>query len=109
MGEFGYGCIDIFFYIYMLFIMLICSIIAGNVDNEYEADNYKLMDYLTRERIMKEDALLSIFPVLEIFTYENINNSKMFNDKINEFKKYIGEKPEVIPPSEFIKAKKIDI
>lgn len=97
----------------------ICSIISGNIDNAYESENYKLLDYLTRERIMKDDAkkyiepcknyLLSKFPILEIFTIDDVSNIEIFKSKINNFKTFIGDKPEVDPPDELIKPINIDI
>ena len=98
----------------------ICSIIAGNVNNEYESENYKLLDYLTRERVMKEDVdsylepckkyLLSQFPVLEIFTYNDVtNDSKKFNEKVNDFKNFMGDKTEINPPDDIKKIERIDI
>lgn len=97
----------------------ICSIISGNVDNSFENDNYKLLDYLTRERIMKDDVekyiepckkyLLSKFPILEIFTIDDVSDPEVFKSKIDNFKSFIGEKPEVDPPDEFIKPMDINI
>ena len=98
----------------------ICSIIAGNVNNEYESENYKLLDYLTRERVMKEDVdsylepckkyLLSQFPVLEIFTYNDVtNDSKKFNEKVNDFKNFMGDKTEINPSDDIKKIERIDI
>ena len=97
----------------------ICSIISGNVNNNYESENYKLLDYLTRERIMKDDVeryiepckkyLLTKFPILEIFTIDEVSDPEVFKSKIKNFKSFIGDKPEVDPPEEFIKPMNIDI
>ncbi|MBO5530502.1 MAG: site-specific integrase [Bacilli bacterium] len=98
----------------------ICCLISGNLNNNYENECFKLMDFLTRERVMKDDVdkylepcknyLLSKFPILEIFTYNNVyDDPSIFIEKIQNFKNFIGEKPVVDPPEDNILTKKIDI
>lgn len=98
----------------------ICSIISGNIYNIHEDECYKLMDFLTRERVMKDDVekyiepcrnyLLSKFPILEIFTYTNVyNNPEEFDEKVQNFKNFIGKRPSIDPPEENILTKNINI
>lgn len=87
----------------------IISVIAGYVDNEYKVDNYKLLDFLSNDKVNDgnihqylkpcQDYLLSIYPILDIFQNENvITSEKVFRDKLGIFVSFMGyEKPVVAP------------
>ncbi len=89
----------------------IISVIAGYIDNQYKADNYKLLDFLSSERINNDNIdnflkpcqeyLLSIYPILDIFQNENVvPNEKVFNDKLENFVSFMGKEKTVVAPND---------
>jgi integrase len=89
----------------------IISIIAGYVDNQYKADNYKLLDFLSSEKINSDNInnylkpcqeyLLSIYPILDIFQNENVvPNEKVFNEKLENFVSFMGTIKPVVAPDD---------
>lgn len=98
----------------------IASIIAGNIDNEYKDENYRLLDYLSNDTITADNIdkyltecqryLLVQFPILDSFSYADvINDSKVFNEKIQNYKKFLGNKIEVVRKAEDLNFKNINI
>lgn len=84
----------------------VASIISGNINNEYKEENYKLLDYLTNDKISTDNVdkylfacqsyLLKQFPVLDSFAYEDISNNKdNFNNKLESYKKFLGNSVEI--------------
>ncbi len=89
----------------------IISVIAGYIDNQYKVDNYKLLDFLSSEKINNgnidnflkpcQEYLLSIYPVLDIFQNENVvPNEKVFNEKLENFVNFMGTEKTVVAPDE---------
>lgn len=89
----------------------IVSVISGNIDNEYKNENYKLLDYLTNDNVTSNNLeiyllgcqryLLKKFPILDSFAYNDVaNNKKVFNEKIENYKNFLGETIEIIEKPE---------
>lgn len=98
----------------------IASIIAGNIDNEYKKENYRLLDYLSNDTISADNMykyltgcqqyLLKQFPILDSFSYDDVvNDKKVFNEKIESYKNFLGDKIEVVRKSEELSFKNINI
>lgn len=91
----------------------IISVIAGYIDNEYKVDNYKLLDFITGDRVDKDNLshylescqnyLLSIYPVLDIFQDNNIiSNEIIFKEKLENFVSFMGDTKPVLAPNDAI-------
>lgn len=88
----------------------VISIIAGYTDNAFKVDNYKLLDFLSKDRITNEninsylkacqDYLISAYPILDIFQNENtIPNEEVFNQKLENFVSFMGKEISIVAPN----------
>ena len=54
--------------------------------------------------------LLKQFPILDSFSYDDVvNDKKVFNEKIESYKNFLGDKIEVVRKSEELSFKNINI
>lgn len=89
----------------------IISIVSGFIDNEYKNENYKLLDFLTNDRVTNDnidnylstcqDYLLSIYPILDIFADKNIiPDVDTFNNKLSSFVSFMGNEQPIVKPND---------
>lgn len=87
----------------------IISVIAGYIDNEFRNENYRLMDYISDDRITSDnidkylkpcqDYLTSLLPILNLFRDKSIiKNEEIFNSQLGSFVSFIGETTEINKP-----------
>lgn len=98
----------------------IISVIAGYIENEYKSNNYKLLDFLSNDRVTQDNIdqylsscqeyLLSIYPILDIFADKNIIlNEKIFNEKLENFVSFMGNEKPIVKPADALEIYNKDI
>ncbi len=94
----------------------IISVIAGYIDNQYRSDNYKLLDFLTNEKVNSDNIndylkpcqeyLLNIYPILDIFQNSNvIPDEMMFNEKLDNYVNFMGKYKPIDVPNDVLEIK----